>query len=92
MCDGKAHTMYSMRRSIAQEAYDKHLAQDYLADDESDDEPEPPTIIKQAGGRLGKRRRVENDALIEAGKKLHHVPGSRAINCYVLRSKTRLKG
>lgn len=83
MSDGNLHTMYSMRRAIAQEAYDKHLAQNYIADDESDDEPDPPTIIKQSGGRLGKRKRVEMEALHEAAKKLNHVRGSRATNCYV---------
>ena len=45
MSDGRLHIMYSMRRAIAQEAYDNHLAQHYTFEDESDDEPEPPSMI-----------------------------------------------
>lgn len=33
MNNGKYHTLYSMRRSIAQRAYDEHLEEEYQFDD-----------------------------------------------------------
>ena len=37
--DGRPHTLYSLRRAIAQEAYDERLEEEYhFATDESDEE------------------------------------------------------
>jgi len=88
--DGRPHTLYSLRRAIAQEAYDERLEEEYhFATDESDEEEGDG---KKVGGptrskAIQKRRRTSEKARQKARRaaanKLQHNKAENSTRKYV---------